>query len=232
MAQQDGETVLLRTENLSKTFVTAQGELSVLRAVNFTINTHQRVAVVGESGSGKTTLMHILGTLDRPTSGTCYFDAVDLFSLSAAQLDQFRNQSLGFVFQFHQLLPEFTALENVMMPLLIAGQRGNVAKKQAASLLAETGLGKRLAHKPGQLSGGEQQRVAIARALVMQPKLLIADEPTGNLDSATSEGIYTLLDRLHAEHQLTMIIVTHNPDLALRMDRTLSIQDGAITELI
>ncbi|MEA3465289.1 MAG: ABC transporter ATP-binding protein [Thermodesulfobacteriota bacterium] len=224
----DNSNILLRTENLSKSFVTEQGELNVLRDVNISIAARERIAVVGESGSGKTTLMHILGTLDRPTSGSCYFGAIDLFSLKTERLDQFRNQCLGFVFQFHQLLPEFTAVENVMMPALIAGVNRREALHKAEVLLGETGLHKRLSHKPGQLSGGEQQRVAIARALVLKPQLLIADEPTGNLDSTTSDGIYALLDKLHAQHDLTMIIVTHNAELAARMDRTLRIHDGLV----
>ncbi len=223
--------ILLRTHQLGKSFFTEQGELTVLKDVNLTINVRQRVAVVGESGSGKTTLMHILGTLDRPTAGTCYFDEVDLFALPAPRLDSFRNLSLGFVFQFHQLLPEFTALENVMMPALISGLKHNQAKKQAELLLGQTGLAHRFQHKPGQLSGGEQQRVAIARALVLKPKLLIADEPTGNLDSKTSDEIYTLLDRLHAEHELTMVLVTHNMELAQRMDKTLCISDGSVADI-
>ncbi|OQY18655.1 MAG: ABC transporter ATP-binding protein [Desulfobacteraceae bacterium 4572_35.1] len=222
------DKILLQTENLTKSFLTEQGEVQVLRGVNFIVGARQRVAVVGESGSGKTTLMHILGTLDHPTSGSCYFDGVDLFSLSTVQLDRFRNQSLGFVFQFHQLLPEFSALENVMMPALIAGEGRCQAEKQARTLLEETGLEQRLLHKPGQLSGGEQQRVAIARALVLNPKLLIADEPTGNLDSKTSDGIYALLDRLHTQHELTMIVVTHNVELAQRMDKILCIRDGVV----
>jgi lipoprotein-releasing system ATP-binding protein len=226
------DKVLLRTHQLSKSFATEQGELTVLKDVNLTITARQRVAVVGESGSGKTTLMHILGTLDRPTTGRCYFDGVDLFALTAPQLDRFRNMSLGFVFQFHQLLPEFTALENVMMPALISGQRSRRAKEQAEILLGQTGLAHRLQHKPGQLSGGEQRRVAIARALVLKPQLLIADEPTGNLDSKTSEDIYNLLDRLHAEYDLTMIVVTHNMELAQRMDKTLCIRDGAVADVV
>ncbi|MCD6527991.1 MAG: ABC transporter ATP-binding protein [Desulfuromonas sp.] len=223
-----GVEILLRAENVSKTFETEQGTLTVLRDVNFEIALRERIAVIGASGSGKTTLMHILGTLDRPTTGKCYFEETDLFALGPAQLDRFRNRSLGFVFQFHQLLPEFTALENVMMPALINGLSRQEASERARQLLGETGLEHRVQHKPGQLSGGEQQRVAIARALVLQPQLLIADEPTGNLDSATSEEIYALLDRLHHQHQLTMVMVTHNAELAARMDRTLCIYDGQV----
>ncbi len=228
-ARRDEPKVLLRTENLTKSFMTDSGQLTVLKDVNLAIAARERIAVVGESGSGKTTLMHILGTLDRPTSGHCYFESTDLFSLKTDQLDHFRNQQLGFVFQFHQFLPEFTALENVMMPALIAGHNRRQAAEMAQTLLSQTGLQQRLTHKPGQLSGGEQQRVAIARALVLKPRILIADEPTGNLDSNTSDGIYSLLDRVYLEYDLTMIMVTHNDELAARMDRTLRICDGCVT---
>nr|WP_320048178.1 ABC transporter ATP-binding protein [uncultured Desulfuromonas sp.] len=221
-------TVLLEARHLRKSFDTEQGSLTVLRDINLSIHARERVAVVGASGSGKTTLMHILGTLDRPSDGQCFFDGVDLFSLSNAQLDAFRNDSLGFVFQFHQLLPEFTAVENVMMPALIYGEKRVVAHQNAQDLLEQVGLGHRLHHKPGQLSGGEQQRVAIARALIRKPRLLIADEPTGNLDSSTSDEIYSLLERLHREHELTMVIVTHNHELASCMDRTVQICDGEL----
>ena len=221
-------TVLLEARHLRKRFDTEQGPLTVLRDINLSIHARERVAVVGASGSGKTTLMHILGTLDRPSDGQCFFDGVDLFSLSNAQLDAFRNESLGFVFQFHQLLPEFTAVENVMMPALIHGEKRVVAQQDAQALLEQVGLGHRLHHKPGQLSGGEQQRVAIARALIRKPRLLIADEPTGNLDSSTSDEIYSLLEQLHCEHELTMVIVTHNHALALCMDRTVQICDGEL----
>lgn len=220
--------VLLEARHIRKSFETGQGTLTVLRDVNLTIAPRERVAVVGESGSGKTTLMHILGTLDRPSDGQCFFDGVDLFSLSSARLDAFRNETLGFVFQFHQLLPEFNALENVMMPALIHGEKRDRAQQRAKTLLEQVGLAHRWHHKPGQLSGGEQQRVAIARALVQKPQLLIADEPTGNLDSATSEEIYALLDQLHHDHQLTLVMVTHNLELAERMDRTVQIKDGGL----
>ncbi|WP_316346961.1 ABC transporter ATP-binding protein [Desulfuromonas acetoxidans] len=220
--------VLLEARHIRKSFDTGQGTLTVLRDVNLSIAAQERVAVVGASGSGKTTLMHILGTLDCPSDGQCFFDGVDLFSLSAAHLDAFRNATLGFVFQFHQLLPEFSALENVMMPALIHGEKRGCAQQSAEDLLGQVGLHHRLHHKPGQLSGGEQQRVAIARALVQKPQLLIADEPTGNLDSATSEEIYALLEQLHQDHQLTLVMVTHNRELASRMDRTVHIRDGEL----
>ncbi|MBN2645641.1 MAG: ABC transporter ATP-binding protein [Desulfuromonadaceae bacterium] len=220
--------ILLQACGISKTFHTAHGPVDVLHELDLRIEQGERIAIVGASGSGKTTLMHILGTLDRPTTGRCLFQGRDLFALGAAQLDGFRNRSLGFVFQFHQLLPEFTALENVMMPALIARQPRTTATARADELLQQVGLGHRMQHKPGQLSGGEQQRVAIARALVLRPQLLIADEPTGNLDSATSQEIYQLLDELHADYRLTMVVVTHNAEFATRMDRVLRIADGRI----
>jgi lipoprotein-releasing system ATP-binding protein len=227
---EDTVDVLLEARHIRKSFDTGQGTLTVLRDINLTIAARERVAVVGASGSGKTTLMHILGTLDRPSDGHCLFDGTDLFALPPARLDAFRNQTLGFVFQFHQLLPEFNAVENVMMPGLIHGMDRALARQRAEQLLEQTGLSHRLDHKPGQLSGGEQQRVAIARALVMQPRLLIADEPTGNLDSATSEEIYQLLAQLHEDHQLTLVMVTHNRELAGRMDRTVEICDGELLQ--
>jgi lipoprotein-releasing system ATP-binding protein len=172
--------------------------------------------------------MHILGALDRPTAGRVFCEGTDIFSLRGGALDAFRNSTVGFVFQFHQLLPEFSALENVMMPALIARKGKKESSEAAARLLTEVGLGHRLAHKPGELSGGEQQRVAIARALVMSPRLLLADEPTGNLDSRTSDEIYRLLQTLHEAHGLTMVIVTHSEPLASRLDRTVHMEDGRI----
>jgi lipoprotein-releasing system ATP-binding protein len=208
--------------------MTDQGRIEVLRGIDLQIHSGERVAVVGASGAGKTTLMHIMGGLDSPSSGVVTFEGQDVFALKGANLDRFRNSTVGFVFQFHQLLPEFTALENVAMPALIAGEKLSAAEDRAGALLTEVGLGHRFSHKPGQLSGGEQQRVAIARALVMAPKLLMADEPTGNLDSGTTEAIYELLQQLHDHHGLTMIIVTHSERLAQRMDRTLHMVDGLL----
>jgi lipoprotein-releasing system ATP-binding protein len=219
---------MIRISGVNKYFATVSGQLHVLRAIDLQIGVGQRIAVVGTSGAGKTTLMHIMGGLDRPTNGEVLFEERNLFALKGASLDAFRNQTIGFVFQFHQLLPEFTALENVMMPLLIAGQSRARARGAAAEMLAETGLGQRLEHKPGALSGGEQQRVAIARALIQKPRLLLADEPTGNLDRRTSDEIFALLERLYCNHNLTMVIVTHNEQLALRMDRTLRLEDGRL----
>jgi len=219
---------VIKVSKLCKSFEAAQGRINVLRDIDLQVAEGERVAIVGASGAGKTTFMHILGGLDRPTSGAVAFEGEDLSRLRGAELDAFRNRSVGFVFQFHQLLPEFTALENVMMPALIAGRSREQAGASAEKLLGEVGLDHRLAHKPGQLSGGEQQRVAIARALVMAPRLLLADEPTGNLDSVTSDAIYHLLQQLHQRHNLTMLIVTHSEVLAGRMDRVVRMADGVI----
>ena len=220
---------MIEVSDLGKSFKTPGGEIEVLRGVNFQICAGERVAVVGTSGAGKTTLMHILGGLDRPTSGSVFFKGTNLSVLRGSELDSFRNRTIGFVFQFHQLLPEFTAVENVMMPLLIGGVRRVDAEKKAADILAEVGLEKRLTHKPGALSGGEQQRVAIARALIREPQLLLADEPTGNLDSRISDEIMLLLNQMHKTRGLTMIIVTHNISLANSLDRILRIEDGMLT---
>lgn len=221
---------MIEVRNLNKSFQGGMGEVTVLRGIDLDITRGERVAVVGASGAGKTTLMHILGGLDRPSQGEVFFEGQDILSLKGQELDRFRNSTIGFVFQFHQLLPEFSALENVMMPALIAGQRRRAATETAEELLGEVGLGHRLTHKPGQLSGGEQQRVAIARALVMGPQLLLADEPTGNLDSGTSDDIFRLLDRLHQGRGLTMIIVTHSERLASRLDRVVHMVDGRLKD--
>ena len=219
---------MIEVSSLCKSFATAGGTVDVLREISLQIYAGERIAVVGTSGAGKTTLMHLLGGLDQPTAGDILFEGKSLFSLRGGQLDAFRNRTVGFVFQFNQLLPEFSALENAMMPLLIGGCRRAEAIKTATELLQEVGLGHRLSHKPGALSGGEQQRVAIARALVCNPRLLLADEPTGNLDSQTSAEIMQLLNQLHQTRGLTMIIVTHNQALANSLDRTVRIDDGAL----
>jgi lipoprotein-releasing system ATP-binding protein len=219
---------MIEVGNLSKSFVSGQRRVDVLKDVSLRIDAGERVAVVGASGAGKTTLMHILGGLDRPTGGSVRYGDRDIFSLKGEALDTFRNRTIGFVFQFHQLLPEFTALENVMLPALIAGRSFRKAAEPARRLLEEVGLEARLTHKPGELSGGEQQRVAIARALVMEPQVLLADEPTGNLDSGTSDEIYRLLREMHESRGLTMIIVTHSQTLAGRMDRVVQMADGRI----
>ena len=219
---------MIAVRSLSKTFTTDRGKVDVLKEVSLDIPAGARIAIVGASGAGKTTFMHLLGGLDKPTRGSVAFTGKDIFSYSASELDAFRNRSVGFVFQFHQLLPEFTALENVMMPALIARDSVQKAQKRAKDILAAVGLEHRLGHKPGQLSGGEQQRVAIARSLVMSPRLLLADEPTGNLDSVTSDEILALLDRLHEERDLTMVVVTHSEKVATHMDRIVRMVDGRI----
>ncbi len=219
---------MIEIKGLTKSFAAGQGQVDVIKGIDLTIGNGERVAVVGTSGAGKTTLMHILGGLDHPTSGSVLFEGSDIFALKGAAMDHFRNRTVGFVFQFHQLLPEFSALENVMMPALISRKGPKEAAGKAEVLLKEVGLGHRLTHKPGQLSGGEQQRVAIARSLVMSPRLLLADEPTGNLDSGTTDEIYRLLHHLHQAHGLTMVIVTHSETLAARLDRIVHIEDGLI----
>jgi lipoprotein-releasing system ATP-binding protein len=219
---------MIAVRALSKSFMTDRGRVDVLKDVEFDISAGERIAVVGASGAGKTTLMHLLGGLDRPSSGSVHFAGKDVFRYSAQELDAFRNRSIGFVFQFHQLLPEFTALENVMMPALIGRSPMKEAESRAREILTAVGLGHRLEHKPGQLSGGEQQRVAIARSLVQSPKLLLADEPTGNLDSGTSDEILALLDYLHAERDLTIVVVTHSEKVAGHMDRIIHMVDGCL----
>jgi len=219
---------LIRIAGVNKSFISGPGRVDVLHDINLDIGRGERVAIVGPSGAGKTTLMHILGGLDRPTTGTVHFSGEEIFSFKGQMLDEFRNRTIGFVFQFNQLLPEFTALENVMMPALIARLPKDEALLRATTLLGEVGLGHRLRHKPGELSGGEQQRTAIARALIMNPPLLLADEPSGNLDSVTSGEILALLDGLHQSRNLTMVIVTHSEALAERLDRTVRVVDGRI----
>jgi lipoprotein-releasing system ATP-binding protein len=219
---------MINVTNLSKSFISGERRVDVLRGIDLHIDRGERVAIVGASGAGKTTLMHILGALDQPSGGQVSFEGQDIFALRGGDLDAFRNRTIGFVFQFHQLLPEFTAQENVAMPAMIARKSFREASRMAADLLSEVGLGHRLTHKPGELSGGEQQRVAIARALVMGPQLLLADEPTGNLDSHTSDEIYRLLQQIHEARGLTMVIVTHSHTLAGRLDRIISMVDGQI----
>ena len=219
---------MIAVRALSKSFITDRGRVDVLKEIDLDIRAGERIAVVGASGAGKTTLMHLLGGLDRPSSGSVLFAEKNIFHYSAQELDAFRNRSIGFVFQFHQLLPEFSALENVMMPALIGRSLAKEAEMKASEILTAVGLGHRLDHKPGQLSGGEQQRVAIARSLIMSPKLLLADEPTGNLDSATSDEILALLDHLHAERDLTIIVVTHSEKVAGHMDRIIRMVDGCL----
>jgi len=214
--------------NLSKTFVKDGNKIEVLRDLNLEIKRGDSLAVVGVSGAGKSTLIHILGTLDHPTSGTLALAGNNVFEWSEKKLAAFRNKTIGFVFQFNNLLPEFTALENAMMPALIGGLAKSEATDKAAKLLEEVGLGHRLKHKPGELSGGEQQRVAIARALVMEPEILLADEPTGNLDTETGKKIEDILVELNAIKRITLIVVTHNKLLANRMSGRIGLRDGKI----
>lgn len=219
---------LLEVRDLCKSYGSGESRVDVLKGVSIELGTSETVALLGASGAGKSTLMHILGALDRPTSGSVRYAGEDIFAKSESQLASFRNRSIGFVFQFHHLLPEFSALENVMMPALINGTSKNAALTAARSMLGEVGLGHRLTHKPGELSGGEQQRVAVARALVLQPQLLLADEPTGNLDMKTSESIHELFEELHSSRGLSIMVVTHNERLAARTMRQIRLLDGKV----
>ena len=219
---------LLEVRGLSKTYNTGANTLEVLSGIDLDLKPGTTTALVGASGAGKSTLMHLLGALDRPTSGSVCFRGENIFNKNERQLAAFRNRCLGFVFQFHHLLPEFTALENVMMPALIARVPRDKAIAMAQGLLQDVGLGGRTTHRPGELSGGEQQRVAIARALVLEPELLLADEPTGNLDMKTSDGIHIMLTELQVKRGLTMVIVTHNERLAAAMGTTIHLVDGKV----
>lgn len=219
---------MLEVSDLNKSFTTSAGRIDVLKGINLKVEEGETIALVGPSGAGKTTLLHLMGTLDRPTSGKVLFGKEDVFQMGDKALARFRNGSIGFVFQFHHLLPEFSALENAMMPLLISGMKRGGAGNIAERLLNDVGLGHRLHHKPGELSGGEQQRVAIARALVLSPRLLLADEPTGNLDMKTSDEVHDILAGIHRDKGITLIIVTHNERLAARMGRTVRMADGRI----
>ncbi len=219
---------LIRVVDLYKSYYDGLTELPVLNGVDLAVKKAQIVAIVGASGVGKSTLLHLLGGLDRPTEGEVFYEGESIFALNDQELDRFRNEEVGFVFQFHHLLPEFTALENVAMPGLIARQESDVAQDRAKELLDYVGLGERLAHRPFELSGGERQRVAIARALVNQPKVVLADEPTGNLDQKTSEAVHDLLWTLNDQFDQTFIIVTHNQALAQRADRLIQLVDGQV----
>jgi lipoprotein-releasing system ATP-binding protein len=216
--------------DVHKVFEHGGRNIEVLRGITFTLEPGEMAAIVGASGVGKSTLLHILGTLDLPSSGQLKFGGLDVTKLGSSALADFRNKKIGFVFQFHHLLPEFTALENAMMPCLIQRLDRREAEARAAGILKRVGLGHRLTHKPGELSGGEQQRVALARAMVMEPAVLLADEPTGNLDSHTGAEIHSLLVELNRERGSTMLIVTHNPDLAALMPRTLRMVDGGLVD--
>jgi len=215
-------------ENLSKTFIKDGNKIEVLRGLNLEIAKGESLAILGVSGAGKSTLIHILGTLDHPTEGRLSINGINVFEWGEKKTARFRNSTIGFVFQFNNLLPEFDALENTMMPALISGMSKKQAGEKACKLLAEVGLEYRLKHKPGELSGGEQQRVAIARALVMEPGILLADEPTGNLDTETGKKIEDILVNLNETKKITLVVVTHNKLLAERMSSRIGLRDGKI----
>src|SRR5208283_1615552 len=222
---------LLRAENLKKVFRSGTSDLVLFENLSFQAQTGEMLAIVGESGAGKSTLLYILGVLDRASQGDVYFAQVNLGKLSEEGAAEFRSRELGFVWQFHYLLPEFTAVENVAMPLLMRGTGRREAEQQSLHWLQEVGLTDRASHRSGELSGGEQQRVALARALVTRPKLLMADEPTGDLDNRTAEAVFNLIARLHRDYRLTSLIVTHNLGFARQCDRVLRLERGRMVEV-
>lgn len=215
---------MIRVENICKRY----GQLEVLKSVNLTVAKGQVICITGASGAGKTTLLQIMGSLDKPDSGRVLFDDTDLYGLSAKKMAAFRNKQIGFVFQFHYLLPEFSAVENIMMPALIGGEKSRAAKERALELLQFLGLEARKDHKPGELSGGEQQRVAVARALMNRPQVIFADEPSGNLDTANALSLHRLFFDLKEKYGQTFVIVTHNGDLSSMSDRRIEMKDGRI----
>jgi len=222
---------VISAEKLRKEYVTGRGRLVLFENLSFTVAEGEMLAIVGQSGAGKSTLLHILGALDTPSEGDVLFTSISLRSLNARQAASFRNCEVGYVWQFHYLLPEFTALENVAMPLLARGEAKAEALKSAERWLNEVELGDRVGHRAGELSGGEQQRVSLARALVTRPRVLLADEPTGDLDGQTADLVFSLIERLHATHGLTSVIVTHNTALARRCDRILRLEKGRIEKV-
>jgi lipoprotein-releasing system ATP-binding protein len=222
---------IILVQDLEKTYQTARGSLTLFRHLNLELKMGELVAIVGQSGTGKSTLLHILGALDAPSAGRVYCASTNVADLNSRQAAAFRNRIIGYVWQFHYLLPEFTAQENVAMPLLARGQNRREALAIAGNWLREVGLDERRDHRPGELSGGEQQRVALARALVNDPRLLLADEPTGDLDEFTSGQVFDLLQRLHASYRLTSLVVTHNMELAARCARVLRLEGGRLTEV-
>jgi lipoprotein-releasing system ATP-binding protein len=225
-ASDSGPRMLVRAEGLSKTYGWGKNRVSVFEDLSLEVSEGEMVAIVGPSGAGKSTLLHLLGGLDKADKGTIKIGKFDISKLGDIDLARFRNREIGFIFQFHYLLPEFTALENIQMPLLIARAERAQARARSEALLSDLGLAQRASHRPGELSGGEQARVALARALVAAPRLLLADEPTGDLDSKTSESIHNLLKEIHATQKLTSVLVTHNERLAAICDRVLHLEDG------
>ena len=219
---------MIQVTDLHKSFSMGSYELPVLKGITLEIRRGELIAIVGASGAGKSTLLHIIGTLDKPSSGTVIFDGQDLFQMTEGQQAEFRNRRIGFVFQFHHLLPEFTALENACMPALVQRRDPASVEADAKALLTDVGLGQRLHHKPGELSGGEQQRVAMARALMQKPDMVLADEPTGNLDTHTGDGLFGLMRDLNKARGTTFIVVTHNDKLSAQSDRIIHMQDGQI----
>jgi len=221
---------VLRAVGLTKTYQTGRGQLELFSGLDLAVRKGEMVSIVGESGTGKSSLLHLLAALDTPTAGEVWCGENRLSSFTKRQASEFRNRDIGYVWQFHYLLPEFTALENIAMPLLARGTRRGEAMEQARVWLGEVGLAERAEHRSGELSGGEQQRVSLARALVTQPKLLLADEPTGDLDGRTAEVVFGLIQRLHVAHGLTSVLVTHNLEFAERCDRMLRLRDGRLVE--
>ena len=223
-------TPMVVVDSVDKQFLHEGQTVTILRGIDLTIDEGEMLCIVGPSGAGKSTLLHLLGTLDLPTRGQILYSGQDVTRYSSAKLADFRNRSIGFVFQFHHLLPEFSALENVMMPGRIRGLAGSTLRDRARELLSEVGLEHRLSHRPGELSGGEQQRVALARAIIMEPKVVLADEPTGNLDSKTSSAVHDLFFDLNKRRGTTFLVVTHSRDLAAKMPRVVQMRDGRIEE--
>lgn len=223
-------TAMFQAIGIEKYYEEVGNRIEVLKGVDLHLNKGEMTAIVGASGTGKTTLLHILGTLDRPTTGKLLYDEVEVLKMNDVELSAYRNRTVGFVFQFHHLLPEFTALENVMMPGLIAGHDKTEMSEKADEILAKVRLSDRILHKVGELSGGEQQRVALARAVIMKPLLLLADEPTGNLDTKTGYKVFQLLQEMSAEYSLSAVMVTHNLELAGEMNRCLTLAAGKLHE--